>query len=206
MEIPKDLDNILEKGPNNKKCSQCNSYQEIDSIKYCKECKICYCVKCLQGHNEIFKDHELCKYEEANLFEDHDSLLANPDYDLDDRILDENDIYKNARLHGYRNLEKEEGCSDLEIVFHETLTSIEEIFNEKICKIKRKRSLNISENKNEEKNKGKEKGDNDGNVIIENNYNDNNLVDLDLPYIKSLPPLERLKVIMQSLDKDNDKK
>ena len=49
-----------------------------------------------------------------------DSLMANPDLDLDDRIFSES-----KHLHS-NNAENEEYHSDITMLFRETMTSIEE--------------------------------------------------------------------------------
>ncbi len=158
----------------NFKCSQCNTFQNLNNeLYYCKECKGYFCDNCLIAHNEIFKEHDTFKLNEEtknNIEDEHNSLLANPDNDLDDRILDENDIYKNAHISTGKFFDIEgDHCTDLEILFNDTLTSIQEIFNEKIC--------------NHKSNKCKD--DNIG---------------LDINKLKELPPMKRLQVIMDKID------
>ena len=105
------------------KCSQCNKMLDLSGkVFYCKNCKSNYCEDCLKGHNEIFFDHEIhqTKDELNSQGNDKNSLLANPDLDLDDRCFSDN------RLPQVNQTEEEKMFSELNILFHETLTSIEE--------------------------------------------------------------------------------
>ena len=98
--------------------------------------------------------------------------MANPDLYLDDRCFSDNKLPK------VNQTEEEKMFSELNILFHETLTSIEENFNEGVCKIK---SSKIKSNNN-----------NNDNKIIANNFN------LNLEKLKCLP--ERLQKIMESIN------
>ena len=106
------------------------------------------------------------------------SLMANPDLDLDDRIFSEN-----KHLHS-NNAENEEYYSDITMLFRETLTSVEEKFNDEICKLKL------------EKNKAKEKEGNYNKIIIGNNKEG-----FIIEKLKKMEPLERLKKIMDIINK-----
>ena len=160
-------------------CSQCNKMIDLSGkILYCKNCKSNYCEDCLKVHNEVFFDHEISKSNEDLVPSYNDksnnSLLANPDLDLDDRGFSDN------KLPDFK--EDDKVISELTILFHETLTSIQELFNEEICKIKAK--------------KVKEKNGSDGtdNKIVESND-----LDININELKQLPPLKRLEKIMEKL-------
>ena len=159
------------------KCSQCNKMLDLSGkIFFCKDCKSNFCVDCLKGHNEVFYDHEVHEtkdLEYASQGEDKNSLLANPDLDLDDRVFSDN----NLPAIGQNETDKK--ISELNMLFHETLTSIEENFNEDICKIKAK----ISKENNNINNENK---------IIDNK----NDLNFNIEKLKLLPPMERLKAIM----------
>ena len=164
------------------KCSQCNKMLDLSGkVFYCKNCKSNYCEDCLKGHNEIFFDHEIhqTKDEFNSQGNDKNSLLANPDLDLDDRCFSDN------RLPQVNQTEEEKMFSELNILFHETLTSIEENFNEGICNIK---SSKIKDNNNTNDNK-----------IIDNTSS----LNLDIEKLKCMPPLERLQKIMESINFKN---
>jgi hypothetical protein len=83
------------------------------------------------------------------------------------------------------------------MLFHETVVSLEENFNEKLCKIKAK--------KNKE---NKSKKDNENN-IIENKIEIEGDKDIPLVFnldqLKKLEPLERIKKIMDIINKTNNK-
>ena len=161
------------------KCSQCNKMLDLSGkVFYCKNCESNYCEDCLKGHNEIFFGHDIhqTKDEFSSQGNDKNSLLANPDLDLDDRCFSDNKLPK------VNQTEEEKMFSELNILFHETLTSIEENFNEGVCKIK---SSIIKSNNN-----------NNDNKIIANNFN----LNLNIEKLKCLPPLERLQKIMESIN------
>ena len=160
------------------KCSQCNKKLDLSGkIFFCKDCKSNFCVECLKGHNEVFYDHEIHETKEdleyASQGEDKNSLLANPDLDLDDRVFSDN----NLPAIGQNETDKK--LSELNMLFHETLASIEENFNEDICKIKAK----ISKENNNINNENK---------IIDNKID----LNFNIEKLKFLPPMERLKAIM----------
>ena len=80
--------------------------------------------------------------------------------------------------------------SDLNMLFHETLTSIQENFNEEICKLKAKKSK-------------------ENNINFSNDKNDNNVnekkisvkdFDYDKEKLEKLPPLKRLEKILDILN------
>ena len=165
------------------KCSQCHKMLDLSSkVLYCKNCKSYYCEDCLKGHNEIFIDHNIIKtneYIETVLDkDDNHALLVNPDLDLDDRYLTDG-----GNMHINQN-ENDRYLSDLTMLFHETLTSIQENFNEEICKLKAKKS--------------KEKIDND-----KNEYNNKiiNNFQYDNEKLEKLNPMERLEKIMEIFKK-----
>ena len=164
------------------KCSQCNQSLDIsDQNFFCKNCKTNYCPSCIKGHNEVFIDHEVIKASEELLImndSSKNSLMANPDLDLDDRL-----FIESKHLHS-NNAENEEYYSDITMLFRETLTSIEEQFNDEICKLK------------VEKTKAKEKEGNENKIIIENNSEGFNIEEL-----KKMEPIERLKKIMDIINK-----
>ena len=161
------------------KCSQCDKMLDLSGkIFYCKNCKSNFCTDCLKGHNEVFYDHEVHQTKEdlemGSQGEDKNSLMANPDLDLDDRVFSDN------KLPQVNQSKSDEKISELNILFHETLTSIEENFNEEICKIK----SNIINNEN--------------NINNENKIVDNNIdLDFNIEKLKFLPPMERLQRIME---------
>ena len=68
-------------------CGRCSILS--GKIFYCKNCKSNFCPDCLKGHNEVFFDHEVHETKEDLEYDsqenDKNSLLANPDLDLDDR-------------------------------------------------------------------------------------------------------------------------
>ena len=166
------------------KCSQCNKMIDLSGkIFYCKNCKSNYCEDCLKVHNEVFFDHEISKSNEDLVVplndESNNSLLANPDLDLDDRGFSDNN------LPGFVHKEDDKVLSELNILFHETLTSIQEHFNEDICKIKAR--------KNKEKKDDNDGNDNNENKIVENDLN------ININELKQLPPLKRLEKIMEKL-------
>ena len=159
-------------------CSQCQKSLDIsDNNFYCKICKSNYCSQCIKGHNEVFLDHEVVKASEelSNNDSKQNSLLANPDLDLDDRGM----------------------YSEITMLFHETVVSLEENFNEELCKLKAK--------KNKE---NKSKKDNENN-IIENKIEIEEDKDIPLVFnldqLKKLEPLERIKKIMDIINKTNNK-
>ena len=151
---------------------------------FCKNCKINYCPLCIKGHNEIFVDHEVVKANEelSNNDSMKNSILANPDLDLDDRVLSGNNLPQ------INNSENEELYSDITMLFHETLVSLEENFNDEICKLKAKKN---KENKKEENN-----NENENKIIIENKTKEFNIEEL-----KKLEPIERIKKIMEIINK-----
>ena len=77
------------------------------------------------------------------------------------------------------------------MLFHETLVSLEENFNDEICKLKAKKN---KENKKEENiNEIKE---NENKIIIENKTTEFNIEEL-----KKLEPIDRIKKIMDIINK-----
>ena len=164
------------------KCSQCEKSLDIsDNNFYCKNCSSDFCSSCIKGHNEIFMNHETVKAFEK---QSNNSLLANPDLDLDDRQFIDNKIGSNDDMY-----------SDITMLFHETVVSLEENFNEEICKLKAKQSKE-KENKEKDLNKGNEKDVNKNIIIIENKTPEFNIDEL-----KKLEPLERIKRIMDIINK-----
>jgi len=105
------------------------------------------------------------------------SLLANPDFDLDDRII------HNENLKSYST--EGDTYNDINMLFHETLISLEEYFNEEICKLKAKK---IKEKKETNENM---------NIIIDSEgdfkYN--------IEELKKMEPLDRLNKIMEDIKK-----
>ena len=171
------------------KCSQCEKSLDIsDKNFFCKNCKINYCPLCIKGHNEIFVDHEVVKANEelSNNDSMKNSILANPDLDLDDRVLSGNNLPQ------INNSENEELYSDITMLFHETLVSLEENFNDEICKLKAKKN---KENKKEE-NINEMNDINENKIIIENKTKEFNIEEL-----KKLEPIERIKKIMEIINK-----
>ena len=153
-------------------CSQCN--KNLNSTLedfYCKNCKSQFCDVCLKNHNQVFFDHEVVKSADNLEFlieANSSSLLANPDNDLDDRMLNISDS----------DIEEEDKkLQDINFLFTETITNIQENFNEEFCKFKEK--IN------------KDKNDKSENKIKEYDLNFN------VDKLKQLPPLERIKIIME---------
>ena len=172
------------------KCSQCNILLDLSGkIFYCKNCKSNYCYGCLKGHNEIFFDHEIHQTAEdleyASEDVDKNSLLANPDLDLDDRCISDNKLplVKNQNDKVFSN----EKYSELNILFQETLVSIQEAFNEGICKLNAKQVKNNNNINNNE------------NKIIDNDLE----LNFDIEQLKVLSPLERLQKIMDIINFNN---
>ena len=167
------------------KCSQCEKMIDLSGqVFYCNNCKSNYCEECLKGHNEIFFDHEIHKTNEETENEFHEgdksSLLANPDLDLDDRV------FSDTRLPEVKNNEYNNAISDINILFNETMTSIQEMFNEEICKLRTKKS---KEEKNDNENK-----------IIEKDLD----LNFELEKLRAIPPLERMQKIMEILKSKNN--
>ena len=161
------------------KCSQCNKMLDLSGkIYYCKNCKSNYCEDCLKGHNEIFFDHDIHQtkedFEYNNQENEKSSLLANPDLDLDDRIFSDN------KLPLVNQTEEEKILSNLNILFHQTITSIEENFNEEICKLKAKKNQENKDINNENK-------------IIDNSLD----LNFDIEKLKNYPPVKRIQKIME---------
>ena len=150
-------------------------------IFFCKNCKSNYCEDCLKGHNEIFFGHDIHQtkedFESNNQENEKNSLLANPDLDLDDRIFSDN------KLPLVNQTEEEKILSNLNILFNQTITSIEENFNEAVCKLKAKITKENNENIN-----------NDNKIVDESLKLD------DIEKLKNLPPIERLQKIMEILN------
>ena len=168
------------------KCSQCEKMLDLSGkVFYCKNCKSNYCEGCLKAHNEIFFDHEIHKTNEemegALQEGDKSSLLANPDLDLDDRC------FSDSKLPNMKDFDHDNAISDINILFNETLTSIQEMFNEEICKLKTKQRNDKNDNENK---------------IIEKNTD----LNIDLEKLKSIPPIERLQKLMEILKSKNDAK
>ena len=170
--------------PNNNKCllkcSQCQKFLNLsDFIFYCKQCKDNFCSNCLEGHNEIFGDHQIDKLSEdiaQHLKEERNSILANPDLDLDDRYINRTNQFNN--LHENLHDICEGPYSDLVLLFNDTITSIQEMFNEEVCKLKAK-----------------------GNKVTSTEVDNN----IDIDELKRLPTIERLKKIMDILSIKNKK-
>ena len=170
------------------KCSQCQKNLDIsDQNFFCKNCKSNYCPLCIKAHNEVFIDHEVVKANEELSNNDSlkNSLLANPDLDLDDRGLSD------KNLHHINNQENEELYSDITMLFHETLVSLEENFNEEICKIK---AVNTKENNNKELN---DNNKNENKIIFEKNK----MPEFNIDELKKLEPIERIRKIMEIINK-----
>ena len=74
--------------------------------------------------------------------------------------------------------------SDLNMLFHETLTSIQENFNEEICKLKAKKSKENDKN---------DKNANENKILIKE-------FDYDKEKLEKLPPLKRLEKILDILN------
>ena len=171
------------------KCSQCQKNLDIsDQNFFCKNCKSNYCPLCIKAHNEVFIDHEVVKANEELSNNDSlkNSLLANPDLDLDDRGLSD------KNLHHIINQENEELYSDITMLFHETLVSLEENFNEEICKLKAKKNLQEKEKEKEEDINDKE-NENRINIEKPNEFN--------IEELKKLEPIERIRKIMEIINK-----
>ena len=168
------------------KCSQCSKALDIsDNNFFCKICKTNYCSSCINGHNEIFLDHKVIKANEElanNNSSAQNSLLANPDLDLDDRGLAE------SKHDG----DNDDMYSDITMLFHETVTSLEENFNEEICKLKAKKNLQEKEKEKEEDINDKE-NENRINIEKPNEFN--------IEELKKLEPFDRLKKIMEIINK-----
>ena len=160
-------------------------------IYYCNNCKSNFCFGCLKGHNEIFFDHDIHQTNEDMEYSaeevDKNSLLANPDLDLDDRCISDNKlpIIKKGQSETIFSNNK---YSELNMLFQETIISIQESFNEGICKLNSKKLQNENNiNKNE-------------NIILDNNDSDLNY---DIEKLKSLSPMERLQKIMNIVNASN---
>ena len=163
-------------------CSQCHKMIDLSGIVYfCNNCKSNYCDVCLKAHNEIFFDHEIHQTKEDLSQEEPDksSLLANPDLDLDDRCFSDNSLPHVEQTQNDKNF------SDLILLFNQTITSIQENFNEEICRLKVENKQNQENIKNNE------------NKINESNIN------IDIEDLKLLPPMDRLKAIMNIVSKNN---
>ena len=169
-------------------CSQCGKPLDVSDNKsfYCKICKSDYCSLCIKGHNEIFLDHEVIKASDE-INNDKNSLLANPDLDLDDRGINDN------KLPHLTNKENEDKYSQLTMLFHETVVSLEENFNEELCKLKAKKNKEDNDNKKEN-----EFNKNNNNIIIEESP-----LEFNLDQLKKLEPLERIRKIMDVINKNN---
>ena len=170
------------------KCSQCNKDLDLSiKVSYCNNCKSYYCDACLKAHNEIFIEHNVNKTNEYidPLFdsEDKNSLLVNPYLDLDDRGFSDKD------LPSVKQDEDDRYYSDLNMLFHDTLTSIQETFNEEICKLKAKNSKENKDNK--ENNDNENEKNNDNKIIIKENE-----FSFDKEKLEKLPPLKRLEKIL----------
>jgi hypothetical protein len=167
------------------KCSQCSKALDIsDNNFFCKICKTNYCSSCINGHNEIFLDHKVIKANEElanNNSSAQNSLLANPDLDLDDRGLAE------SKHDG----DNDDMYSDITMLFHETVTSLEEYYNEEICKLK---AVNTKENNNKELN---DNNKNENKIIFEKNK----MPEFNIDELKKLEPFDRLKKIMEIINK-----
>ena len=163
------------------KCSQCNKMIDLSGkIFFCKNCNSNFCDDCLKVHNEIFFGHDISKTNEDlaySLKDERNSLLANPDLDLDDRGIIDN------KLPHLTNKENEDKYSQLTMLFHDTLTSIQENFNEEICKLKAKKTKEKNDKENE-------------NQIIGNDLN------INIDKLKELPPMERLQKIMENISQN----
>ena len=157
-------------------CSQCNKMIDLSrQVFYCKKCESNYCDDCIKGHNEIFFDHDINKTNEELAFnteEEKNSLEANPDLDFDDKVFSDN------KLPFVNETESDKNFSNLSLLFNKTMNSIEDDFNVEICRLKSR--------------KNKENNNNDENKII---YD----INLDIENLRKLPPLERLKKIMESI-------
>jgi hypothetical protein len=171
------------------KCSQCQKNLDIsDQNFFCKNCKSNYCPLCIKAHNEVFIDHEVVKANEELSNNDSlkNSLLANPDLDLDDRGLSD------KNLHHINNQENEELYSDITMLFHETLVSLEENFNEEICKLKAKKNKQEKE-KEKEEDINDEENKNKINIEKTNEFN--------IEELRKLETVERIRKILEIINK-----
>ena len=171
---------------------QINIHLNAHNVKNPWICQIIiFIVKFVTLINEVVKSNGKLLNNDSK----QNSLLANPDLDLDDRGLSDNKL-----LH-LSNAENEDMYSDLTMLFHETVTSLEENFNEELCKLKAKKN---KKNKNNNKNKKE-----DENKIYENKIEIEEEKDIplvfDLDQLKKLEPLERIKKIMDIINKTNNK-
>ena len=168
------------------KCSQCQKNLDIsDKNFFCKTCKSNYCPLCIKAHNEIFIDHEVVKANEELSNNDSlkNSLLANADLDLDDRGLSDN------KSNHFNKIENGDLYSEITMLFHETLVSLEENFNEEICKLKARKNKENNEDNNDIDNKNK--------IVLENKIKEFNIQEL-----KKMEPIERIKKIMDIINKN----
>ena len=105
--------------------------------------------------------------------------MANPDLDLDDRW-----VFSDNKLPQIGQSESDKKLNELNILFHENITSIEENFNEEMCKIKTVIS-----------------NDNNNNIDNENKIIVNNIdLDFNIEKLKYLPAMERLQRIMEIIN------
>ena len=176
------------------KCSQCHIILDLSGkIFYCNNCKSNFCYGCLKGHNEIFFDHDIHQTNEDIEYSseevDKNSLLANPDLDLDDRYISDNKLPIINKSQSDKIFSNKK-WSDLNMLFQETLISIQENFNEGICKLHTKTLQNENNNNI----------NNNENQILYNNDSDLNF---DIENLKLLSPLERLQKIMDIVNVNN---
>ena len=174
------------------KCSQCNMILDLSGkIFYCSNCKSNFCFGCLKGHNEIFFDHDIHQTNEEMEYSpeevDKNSLLANPDLDLDDRCISDNKLPLISKAQSDKIFSNKK-YSELNMLFQETLITIQESFNEGICKLHSKNLKNENNINNNE------------NKILDNNNSDLNF---DIENLKLLSPLERLQKIMDIVNVNN---
>ena len=174
------------------KCSQCNMILDLSGkIFYCNNCKSNFCFGCLKGHNEIFFDHDIHETNEDMEYSseevDKNSLLANPDLDLDDRCISDNKLPVVNKSQSDKIFANKK-YSELNMLFQETLITIQESFNEGICKLNSKKLKNDNNINNNE------------NKISDNNNSDLNF---DFENLKLLSPLERLQKIMEIVNINN---
>ena len=144
-------------------------------IPYCNNCKSYYCdiINKTNEYIEPFFDTD-----------DKNSLLVNPDLDLEDRDFSDSEQLQMSQDDNDRYY------SDLNMLFHGTLTSIKENFNEEICKLKVKKSkendINFSNDKNG-------KNVNENKILIKE-------FDYDKEKLEKLPPLKRMEKILDILN------
>ena len=102
---------------------------------------------------------------------------------MDDRGLSDN------KSNHFNKIENEDLYSEITMLFHETLVSLEENFNEEICKLKARKNKENNEDNNDIDNKNK--------IVLENKIKEFNIQEL-----KKMEPIERIKKIMDIINKN----